>query len=106
MNVDAPPYSPPVEKPWSIRKRMSSTGDQKLIDSYDGIRPMAKVLMAISSIVMASTLLRPMRSPRGPKNMPPMGRMRKATAKVASEDISRTVSFPEGKNTLPIVTAR
>ncbi len=33
MKVDAPPYSPPVEKPWSRRNRISSSGDQKPMES-------------------------------------------------------------------------
>jgi hypothetical protein len=28
MNVVAPPYSPPVEKPWTMRARTSRIGDQ------------------------------------------------------------------------------
>jgi hypothetical protein len=67
---------------------------------------MANVPTAIMIIVRASTFLRPMRSPMGPKTMPPSGRIRKATAKVAKEDSSCAVSFPEGKNTWPMVTAR
>ena len=33
MNVAAPPYSPPVEKPWIIRRPIISTGAQKPIMS-------------------------------------------------------------------------
>jgi hypothetical protein len=33
MKVDAPPYSPPVEKPWTSRNRISSTGAQKPMDA-------------------------------------------------------------------------
>lgn len=106
MKVEAPPYSPPVEKPCTSRKRISSSGAQKPIEAYEGIRPMQKVPSAIRIIVSARTFLRPSRSPIGPKNMPPSGRTRKATAKVANEESSCTVSFPDGKKTWPMVTAR
>ena len=45
-----------------------------------GMQPMAKVPAAIMIIVVASTLLRPMRSASGPKTIPPTGRIRNATA--------------------------
>ena len=45
-----------------------------------GMQPMAKVPAAIMIIVVASTLLRPMRSASGPKTAPPTGRIRNATA--------------------------
>src|SRR3546814_13487027 len=85
MKVAAPPYSPPVENPWIIRSAISSAGAQKPMLSYEGIRTTQKVAPAISNMVKASTDLRPMRSPSGPQNSPPSGRMRKEMAKVASE---------------------
>ncbi len=106
MKVEAPPYSPPVEKPWSSRKRISSTGAQNPTAAYVGSMPIAAVPIAIRIIVRARTFLRPILSPIGPKTMPPSGRTRNATAKVAKEDSSCTVSFPEGKKTLPMVPAR
>ena len=48
-----------------------------------GMQPMAKVPSAIRIIVVASTLLRPIRSASGPKNSPPKGRTRNATANSA-----------------------
>ena len=78
----------------------------KLEKTLGGIREMQKVPSAIRIIVSARTFLRPSRSPIGPKNMPPSGRTRKATAKVANEESSCTVSFPDGKKTWPMVTAR
>ncbi len=95
-----------MEKPWSIRKKISRTAAQTPIVSYEGIRPIANVPTAMRIIVSARTFLRPSLSPIGPKNMPPSGRTRKATAKVANEERSWVVSFPEGKNTCPMVTAR
>src|SRR3546814_5707665 len=86
MKVAAPPYSPPVENPWIIRSAISSAGAQKPMLSYEGIRPTQKVAPAISNMVKASTDLRPMRSPSGPQNSPPSGRMRKEMAKVRSEE--------------------
>lgn len=106
MKVEAPPYSPPVEKPWSIRKKMSRTAAQTPMVPWEGMRPIAKVPTAMRIMVRARTFLRPILSPIGPKNMPPRGRTRKATAKVANDERSWVVSFPEGKKTCPMVTAR
>lgn len=106
MKVDAPPYSPPVEKPWIRRKKISRAGAQRPIEAWDGMTPMAKVPTAIMIMVRARTFLRPIRSPMGPKNIPPSGRTRKATAKVANEESSWVVLFPDGKKTCPRVTAR
>jgi hypothetical protein len=72
----------------------------------EGMRPMAKVPTAIMIMVRARMALRPTLSPSGPKTMPPTGRTRKATAKVANEPSSWAVSFPEGKKTFPMVEAR
>ena len=46
---------------------------------------------------MASTALRPMRSPIGPQNNPPSGRTRKEIAKVASAN-STASSVSPGKS--------
>jgi len=102
MKVDAPP----VEKPWTSLKRISRTGAQKPIAAYEGISPMAQVPIAIMIIVRARTFLRPILSPIGPKTIPPIGRTRNDTAKVANDDSSCTVSLPDGKKTWPMVTAR
>lgn len=106
MKVDAPPYSPPVEKPWTMRKRISRAGAHRPIASYEGMSPIANVPTAIMIMVSARIRLRPRRSPIGPKNIPPSGRTRKATAKAANEDSNCVVSFPDGKKTCPRVTAR
>lgn len=105
MKVEAPPYSPPVEKPWSIRKKMSRMGAQTPMASWEGMIPIAKVPIAIMIMVRARIFLRPTLSPMGPKNMPPRGRTRKATAKVAKEERSWVVSLPDGKKTWPRVAA-
>ena len=82
MKVAAPPYSPPVEKPCRRRASSSRIGAQMPMVAYEGMRPMASVPAAIRIIVMASTFCRPMRSPSGPKNAPPIGRTTKAAVKV------------------------
>ncbi|CAM5584949.1 hypothetical protein SGLAM104S_06965 [Streptomyces glaucescens] len=105
MNVEAPPYSPPVENPCTIRKRISRTGAQTPMPAC-GMRLIANVPTAIMIMVMERMRLRPTRSPSGPKTIPPSGRTRKATAKVAKELRSWAVSLPEGKKTLPSVAAR
>jgi hypothetical protein len=84
MKVAAPPYSPPVEKPWISRATISSAGAQKPIVEYDGIRPTQNVAPDISRIVIASTRRRPTRSPSGPQTSPPSGRTRNDTAKTSS----------------------
>lgn len=105
MKVEAPAYSPPVENPWTRRARSSSSGAPTPIVAYDGIRPIAKVPAAIMIIVSARTFWRPIRSPSGPKTMPPTGRTRKAAAKAPNVDRSWAVGLPDGKKTLPSVTA-
>ncbi len=67
---------------------------------------MAAVPIAMRIIVSASTFLRPILSPMGPKTMPPSGRTRNATAKVANEESNCAVSLPDGKKTRPMVPAR
>ncbi|CAM5539632.1 hypothetical protein SVIOM74S_10145 [Streptomyces violarus] len=68
---------------------------------------MAKLPTAIMIMVrVEDALLRPTLSPSGPNTIPPRGRTRKATANVAKELSSWAVSFPEGKNTFPMVEAR
>ncbi len=67
---------------------------------------MASVLDAIMIMVSDRTFLRPIRSPSGPKTMPPSGRTRNAAANVANDESSCAVSLPDGKKTLPMVTAR
>lgn len=105
MKVEAPAYSPPVEKPWTSRAASSSRGAPTPIVAYDGIRPIAKVPAAIMIMVRARTFWRPTRSPSGPKTMPPSGRTRKAAAKAPKVDSNCAVGLPEGKKTLPSVTA-
>ncbi|MDQ0718047.1 hypothetical protein QFZ55_007499 [Streptomyces luteogriseus] len=106
MNVEAPPYSPPVEKPCTSRKKISRAGAHRPITACEGTSPMAKVPTAIMIMVRERMRLRPTLSPSGPKTMPPSGRTRKATANVAKEPSNWAVSLPEGKKTLPIVDAR
>ena len=80
MNVAAPPYSPPVEKPCTMRSATSSTIAQAPMSSYVGSTPTRKVAVAISRIVIASTRCRPIRSPIGPQKRPPSGRSTNETA--------------------------
>jgi len=84
MNVAAPPYSPPVEKPWIMRSATSAAGAHKPMLPYDGKRPTSSVATDMMMMVSASTCLRPSLSPSGPQKSPPSGRTRKEIAKVAS----------------------
>ncbi len=106
MNVVAPPYSPPVEKPCTMRATTSRIGDQTPMLAYEGIRPMQSVPIAIMIMVTARTFCRPMRSPSGPKTRPPRGRMRKAAVNAPKVPISRTPGDTVGgKNTSAMVSA-
>jgi hypothetical protein len=64
---------------------------------------MTKVDPDIRMIVVARTRCRPSRSPRGPKNIPPKGRITKAAA-ISANDLS--VALPTlscGKKTVPMM---
>ncbi len=106
MKVIALPYSPPVEKPCSSRAHNKSIGAQIPMVFWSGMQPMAKVPAAIRIIVVASTLLRPTRSASGPKNMPPNGRTRKATANRPNVAIVPAVSPRCEKNTSLMVGSK
>lgn len=71
-----------------------------------GMQPMANVPSAISTIVVASTLLRPIRSASGPNTNPPSGRIRNATANSPNVAIVPTVSESPEKNTLRMVGSK
>ena len=105
MNVAAPPYSPPVEKPWMSRSNSSRAGAAMPIWLYVGSTPIRNVQADITRIVNASTFCRPMRSPIGPRMMPPNGRIRKPAANRPSEASVVACTSP-GKNALPMVMAR
>ncbi len=66
---------------------------------------MANVPAAIMIIVRARIFCRPTRSPSGPKTIPPSGRTRKAAANAPKVESSCAVGLPDGKKTLPSVTA-
>lgn len=70
----APPHSPPIASPWTTRRATSRTGAQTPIASYVGSSPMRKLPQPIRVIVSSIIDLRPSRSPKWPKTMPPSGR--------------------------------
>ncbi len=82
MYVIAPTYSPPVESPWNTRATTSRIGAHTPMVLYPGNSPVPVVPIVISTIVITRTRLRPMRSPRGPKISPPIGRTTNAAARV------------------------
>ncbi len=82
MNVAAPPYSPPVENPWIIRRSTSRTGAKTPTCSKVGRMPMKNVARDIIRMVRAKMCLRPNLSPSGPQTRPPSGLTRKESAKV------------------------
>nr|MBA2814051.1 hypothetical protein [Candidatus Pantoea persica] len=61
---------------------------------------MQKVPMDIMIMVIASTFCRPMRSPSGSNTRPPMGRTRKAAAKVPNAASRCAVLLALAKKTL------
>ena len=85
--IDAPVYSPPTEKPWAIFASNNRMGAQIPIEAYEGIKPIAKVLSDMMTMVAAKTFCRPYLSPSAPKNNPPSGLIRKGTENVASAAI-------------------
>jgi hypothetical protein len=66
---------------------------------------MQKVPTAIMMMVVASTRLRPMRSPSGPKKKPPSGRTKNAAENVANAEVSCAGLLAVGKKTSPRGTA-
>ena len=56
------------------RSAISRIGAPTPMAEWLGSKPMRPVAAAMSRMVMASTDLRPMRSPSGPQTMPPTGR--------------------------------
>ena len=65
--------------------------------SYDGISPMIMLGTPISSNVIISIDLRPMRSPKWPNTMPPIGRPMKPTANVPNAASVPTTGSSDGK---------
>ena len=106
MNVIAPAYSPPVEKPCTTRQSTSRIGAQMPIEAYGGMKPSRNVPIAIMMTVIERTLVRPIRSPSGPKNSPPSGRTRNDTAKPANTPTCASVGLSGGKKFSSIVVAR
>src|SRR5699024_10067298 len=82
INVNAPAYSPPAEKPCTILAASSKMGAGMAMDAYEGMIPMQSVASDIMINVIARIFFRPNRSPNMPKNMPPIGRTKNATANV------------------------
>ena len=70
------------------------------------MQPIAKVPSDIRIIVVASTLVRPIRSASGPKNSPPKGRTRKATANSPNVAIVPIVSGRSAKKTSLMVGSK
>ena len=68
------------------------------IASYVGSRPIAAVATPMISSEITSIDLRPTRSPKWPKMMPPSGRATKPTAKVANAASVPAVGSTFGKN--------
>ena len=94
MNVAAPPYSPPVENPWTTRSAINRIGAHTPATACVGSSPMRAVAPEMSKMVMASTAFRPIRSPIGPQIMPPSGR---STKEIANPSIVPMVPRSPGK---------
>ena len=70
--------------------------------------PMANVAPPINNKVTIKVYLRPIRSPKRPKNNAPNGRTTKPAAKVAKVERNESVSLPgpAGKNFVDIIVAK
>ncbi len=70
----------------------------------------AKAIMAMDSVISAmmscSAALRPLRSAYMPSTMPPTGRMKNPTPKVAMVSSRDAYSFCAGKNSRAMMTVR
>ena len=77
---------------------MSSTAPQMPIASYEGMSPIPTVAIPIIVIVMMSSALRPIRSPKWPNKAAPIGRATKPTKKVENERSVPMNGSDPGKN--------
>jgi hypothetical protein len=84
--------------PCKKRSDVSRSGAAAPIMPAVGNKPMATVLRPISSRVATSVDLRPMRSPKWPKMIPPSGRATKPAVNVRKDRISPINGSTLGKN--------
>ncbi len=101
----APPHSPPIAMPCAMRSTTSATGATAPACAYVGSRPMPTVPTAMMTSVATSAFLRPTRSPRWPNTRPPNGRANKPTANVPNDASVLKNGSPDGKNSLPKMSA-
>ena len=87
-----PVYSAPTEKPARQRRAMTVTAPHTPQVSWPGTRAMPAIATAIRLAEITREDLRPIRSPRCPKTIAPMGRKRKPTEPMARV-ISREPSY-------------
>jgi len=99
-------YSPPTERPCIIRNNVSRTGAMRPSTSYPGSTPIRNVGTAMAATDAVSAARRPNRSPIWPNTAPPIGRIRKPTAKTPkAARICATLSC-WGKKAWPIDAAK
>ena len=79
------PYSPPTERPCTIRARTSRIGARPPTLAWVGSTAMAREPAHIISTEIISEVLRPSRSAIRPNSQPPIGRMKKPTANTAAD---------------------
>ena len=72
----APPYEPPRQSPWIMRRQNRMIAALKPICSKVGIKPIAPVPSAMPTSVKMKVYLRPTRSPSQPNTKAPNGRTR------------------------------
>ena len=77
------PNSPPAEKPCSRRPTTMMTGAPMPIAEYGGATASSAMPSVINAMTSESAALRPARSAYRPSTMPPTGRMKNATPKLA-----------------------
>jgi hypothetical protein len=69
-------YSPPTERPWTMRSKVSAIGARSPSVAYPGSSPIRKVGIAMAATDKVSAARRPSRSPIWPISAPPTGRIR------------------------------
>jgi hypothetical protein len=101
----APPHSPPTPMPCAKRRTTSRTGASTPIALWVGRQPIRNVATPMISRDSTSIDLRPTRSPKCPKTMPPSGRAAKPTAYVLNARRVPTSGSASGKKSLSKTSA-
>ena len=100
-----PAHSPPTPIPCIRRRATSNMGAQTPIVLKSGNNPINVLLSPIIHNVTINALFLPIRSPKCPKMIAPIGRAKNPLANVAKDNIVAIYGFSPGKNSLGKITA-